>query len=96
MKNSTSFLIFASGIIISFFTFSCTPEEGPKQGGEIPGYYSEGPAGNWDTVDWNRFHEQAAEESLLPIRPGKPGKSPFWNGYAKRFIYVPSNCIWKC
>lgn len=32
---------------------------------------------------------QALEESLVPIRPGLPGKSPFWNAYAKRFIYAP-------
>ena len=28
------------------------------------------------------FHQQAVEESLVPIRPGEPGKSPFWNVYA--------------
>jgi maltose/maltodextrin transport system substrate-binding protein len=30
------------------------------------------------------------EEYLTPIRPGIPGKSPFWNGHAFRFMYVPS------
>lgn len=24
------------------------------------------------------------------IRPGEPGKTPFWNAYAKRFIYAPA------
>jgi len=90
MTHSTNFLIIASGIIISLFTVSCSTGDGSVNSGNIPGYYSEGPAGNWDTTDWNRFHNQAVEESLLPIRHGEPGKSPFWNGYAKRFIYVPS------
>ncbi|MDP8218265.1 MAG: hypothetical protein P9M03_06025 [Candidatus Theseobacter exili] len=27
---------------------------------------------------------------MLPVRPGEPGKSPFWNGHARRFINVPS------
>ena len=87
-KKNIRLLIFVCGIII--LTFSCTPEKGSKHSGKIPGYYSEGPAGHWDMADWNRFHDQAVKESLLAIRPGEPGKSPFWNGYAKRFIYVPS------
>lgn len=33
---------------------------------------------------------RAVEESMIPIRPGRPGKSPFWNRYARRFIYVPA------
>jgi len=90
MKNSTNFLIFACGIIISLFAFSCSTGEGSVNSVNIPGYYTNGPAGDWDTADWNRFHDQAVEESLLPIRHGEPGKSPFWNGYARRFIYVPS------
>jgi maltose/maltodextrin transport system substrate-binding protein len=36
------------------------------------------------------FGKIAKEESLVPIRPGIPGKAPFWNGYAKRFIYAPA------
>ncbi len=90
MKLSINLLIFACGIIISLITVSCTSEITSKHSGEIPGYYLNGPASDWDTVDWSRFHHQAAEESLQPIRPGEPGKSPFWNGSAKRFIYVPS------
>lgn len=27
---------------------------------------------------------------MIPIRPGEPGKQPFWNEYAQRFIYVPA------
>ena len=90
MKNSTSFLIFASGIIFSLFAFSCSPGEGSVQSVHIPGFYTNGPAGDWDTVDWNNFHDQAVEESILSIRNGEPGKAPFWNEYARRFIYVPS------
>jgi len=90
MKSSTNILIFACGIIVSLSTFSCSTGVGSVESGNIPGYYTNGPAGDWDTTDWNRFHDQAVEESQLPIRQGEPGKTPFWNGYAKRFIYVPS------
>jgi len=34
--------------------------------------------------------KQVVKESLLPIRPGIPEKVPFWNEYAKRFIYAPA------
>jgi maltose/maltodextrin transport system substrate-binding protein len=34
--------------------------------------------------------EIAKEESCIPIRPGKPGEQPFWNTYARRFIYAPA------
>lgn len=44
----------------------------------------------WNESDWKRFHEEAIKESMIPVRPGKPGKSPFWNAYARRFINVPS------
>ncbi|RLD34275.1 MAG: hypothetical protein DRI73_04185 [Bacteroidetes bacterium] len=89
-KRTMNLLIFTCGTIIFLLTFSCTPDKGSNQSCNIPGYHSEGPAGHWDTADWNRFHNQATEESFLPIRQGEPGKVPFWNGYAKRFIYVPS------
>jgi hypothetical protein len=36
------------------------------------------------------YHAQSQKESLLPIRPGEPGKAPFWNQYAKRFIHAPA------
>lgn len=36
------------------------------------------------------FGEIAKRESMLPIRPGRPGEYPFWNAYAKRFIYAPA------
>jgi len=33
--------------------------------------------------------QKAVEDSLIPIRPGN-AKRPFWNTYAKQFIYVPA------
>jgi len=36
------------------------------------------------------YYQQSLEESLIPIRPGIPGESPFWNKYATRFINIPS------
>ncbi len=90
MKKTIDLLIFSFGIVISLVCFSCTSEMGSKHPAGIPGYYSTGPASNWDTTDWKEFHHQAMDESLLPIRQGEPGKSPFWNGFAKRFIHVPS------
>jgi len=49
-------------------------------------------AGNGDEIvlDRQALHAQAVAESLIPIRPGIPGKVPFWNVNASRFIYVPS------
>ncbi len=37
-----------------------------------------------------KIRQMAQDESLVPVRPGIPGKTPFWNTYAKRFIYAPS------
>ncbi len=31
-----------------------------------------------------------AEDLGIPIRPGEPGKSPFWNHSARRFIWAPA------
>jgi maltose/maltodextrin transport system substrate-binding protein len=36
------------------------------------------------------FCAEGKEESLIPIRPGIPGKQPFWNENAKLFKHVPS------
>ena len=38
----------------------------------------------------SELHKQAVAESLIPIRPGIPGKTPFWNDYARRFIFAPA------
>ncbi|MEA2064077.1 MAG: hypothetical protein U9P14_10295, partial [Gemmatimonadota bacterium] len=40
--------------------------------------------------DREALHAQAVEESLIPVRPGIPGKSPFWNVNSSRFIYAPA------
>lgn len=36
------------------------------------------------------YGEIARQESVEPVRPGIPGERPFWNTYAKRFIYAPA------
>lgn len=38
----------------------------------------------------SKFHAQELEATRLPIRPGAPGKTPFWNGFTKRFMYAPA------
>lgn len=37
-----------------------------------------------------RYGQIAWEESTVPVRPGEPGKTAFWNGSARRFIYAPA------
>jgi hypothetical protein len=37
---------------------------------------------SFGAAEWKR--------SAVPLRPGEPGKSPFWNAYAKRFIFAPA------
>ncbi len=53
-------------------------------------YYQNTMISSWDSASWTAFHTQAAEESLLPVRPGVPGQAPFWNAHARRFIHAPS------
>ena len=36
------------------------------------------------------YGKQAWAESVTPVHPGIPGKSPFWNGSAHQFIYAPA------
>jgi maltose/maltodextrin transport system substrate-binding protein len=36
------------------------------------------------------LHDQAVAESLTPVRPGVPARSPFWNANAKQFVYAPA------
>jgi hypothetical protein len=38
----------------------------------------------------SELHKQAVAESLVPIHPGIPGQTPFWNTYSRRFIYAPA------
>ena len=40
--------------------------------------------------DWAALNEQARRESLTVVRPGVPGKTPFWNAHAKAFIHPPA------
>lgn len=37
-----------------------------------------------------KLNRQAEKEYLVPVRPGYEGRNPFWNGYAKKFIYAPA------
>ncbi len=36
------------------------------------------------------FGEIALKESVVPIHPGVPGKTPFWNMHSHQFIYAPA------
>ena len=38
----------------------------------------------------DELRQLAVTESLEPIRPGLPGKAPFWNEQAKQFIWAPA------
>ena len=40
--------------------------------------------------DWKSLNAQAAKEYLEPVRPGFEGRNPYWNGFAKKFIYAPA------
>lgn len=37
-----------------------------------------------------RFGAEALASTATPIRPGVPGKAPFWNEYAHQFIWAPA------
>lgn len=39
-------------------------------------------AGPFGADEWKRSAE--------PLRPGKPGEAPFWNGFAPRFVFAPA------
>ena len=47
-------------------------------------------AGCQAVSETERLNAQAAEEYLQPIRPGYEGRNPFWNKFAKKFIYAPA------
>ncbi|ANE51084.1 AGE family epimerase/isomerase [Flavisolibacter tropicus] len=42
------------------------------------------------TTDKTAYGKQAWAESVTPVRPGVPGKTPFWNANARQFIYAPA------
>ncbi|MEJ7693554.1 hypothetical protein [Daejeonella sp.] len=46
--------------------------------------------GNNTKADKKSFGAIALMESTVPIRPGEPGKTPFWNIASKRFIHAPA------
>ena len=41
-------------------------------------------------LDHDALTAQSEKESLIPVHPGVPGKSPFWNIKSTRFMHVPS------
>ena len=40
--------------------------------------------------DYEKLNAQAALEYLEPLRPGYESRNPYWNVFAKRFIYAPA------
>jgi maltose/maltodextrin transport system substrate-binding protein len=36
------------------------------------------------------YWQEALEATRQPVRPGRPGVHPFWNGHSKRFMYAPA------
>ncbi|MDH3251253.1 MAG: hypothetical protein OEM41_00600, partial [Ignavibacteria bacterium] len=48
------------------------------------------PAGTDDRSAQQSRHTAEIEASVVPVHPGIPGSRPFWNRYAKRFIYAPA------
>lgn len=36
------------------------------------------------------FYKSELKATRIPVRPGVPGKAPFWNAYTKRFMYAPA------
>lgn len=47
-------------------------------------------AGAGKAISTQQIRQAAIEESLIPIHPGVPGKSPFWNIHARQFTYAPA------
>ncbi len=41
-------------------------------------------------LNYSELNEQALHEYEVPVRPGYEGENPFWNGFAKKFIYAPA------
>ena len=40
--------------------------------------------------EYETLNKMAAEEYRTPLRPGYEGRNPYWNVYAKRFLYAPA------
>ncbi len=47
-------------------------------------------------LDYNGLNARAQQEYLEPVRPGYEGENPFWNGFAKKFIYAPAFDFAEC
>ena len=44
----------------------------------------------WGEINYKKVNAQAQKEYQVPLRPGTNGINPFWNTYAKKFIYAPA------
>lgn len=43
-----------------------------------------------ETADWTMLNAAARSKAMVPIRPGVPGRRPFWNEASKAFIHPPA------
>lgn len=41
-------------------------------------------------LDYAEINAEAARRYLDPIRPGYEGRNPYWNRFARKFIYAPA------
>ena len=41
-------------------------------------------------ADWTALNEASRKDALSVIRPGEPGKAPFWNAHSKAFMHPPA------
>ncbi|MBD3383947.1 hypothetical protein GF407_03380 [candidate division KSB1 bacterium] len=74
-------VIFLSSLLLSTLTMA-----GSKNRGRTPADSSDG----CRPAEPSLYGQEAFEATTLPVRPGKPGKQPFWNVHAPRFIYAPA------
>lgn len=51
---------------------------------------SEDPADSGSSAEQTGPAHEFSAESLIPVRPGDPGKVPFWNYRAVQFLYPPA------
>lgn len=45
---------------------------------------------NKNIIDYDKVNLTVYQETFESIRPGIPGKIPFWNRYAQQYIYAPA------
>lgn len=43
-----------------------------------------------EKIDYSKVNAQALQEYQQPVRPGTNGINPFWNEFAKKFMYAPA------